>query len=122
MAPLMFTHSGSCAGNLIEPCHTFDVGYAPEKTSHGHGLKPIESLFSTLDIWDPIITLSLSLGELLSTKTMSWVDILQLTRTVSQKPKGKVNTFRVFLGTVDFGGCGLFSSGRRSHYGLSFTA
>lgn len=70
MAPLMITHSGSCAGNLIEPCHTLDVEYAPEKTSRRHGLKPIESLFSTLDIWDPIITLSLSLDELLSTKTM----------------------------------------------------
>ena len=42
-------------------------------------------LGTTLGVRDPTAIPSLSQGELLSTKTTSWVDTLQLTRTVSQK-------------------------------------
>ena len=55
------------------------------------GYNPIESLYlqflaiSTLCVGDTSVAQSLSQGELLSMKTMVWVDILQLTRTVSQK-------------------------------------
>lgn len=45
----------------------------------GHGFKPIESLISllvtTLGIQSPSVASSLSLGDLSSTKSMSWVDI-----------------------------------------------
>jgi hypothetical protein len=42
-------------------------------------------LATTLGIPDASVALSLSLNELLRTKTVFWVDILQLARTVSQK-------------------------------------
>jgi len=54
-----------------------------------HGFKPIESLYQsacfTLGVWDLSIATSLSQGELLRTKTMSWVDMIRLTRTVTLK-------------------------------------
>jgi hypothetical protein len=42
-------------------------------------------MLTTLGIWYPSVAPSLSQGELWRTKTISWVDILQLARTVSQK-------------------------------------
>lgn len=55
-----------------------------------HQFKPVEFFISqvatTLGGQDPSAALNLSQGELLRTKTMFWVDILQLARTVSQKP------------------------------------
>jgi hypothetical protein len=39
---------------------------------------------TTLDARDPSVAASLSQGQLLNTKTMSWVGILQLKRTVLQ--------------------------------------
>ena len=56
------------------------------------------------DAWvvrDAGAALSLSQDELLSTKTMFWVDILQLTSTVSQKqtyrsPKARLVCFETF--------------------------
>ena len=40
-----------------------------------------------MGIWDPYVALSLFQGKLLSTKTMPWVGIFQLTRAVSQKAR-----------------------------------
>lgn len=37
----------------------------------------------TLDVGDPTVALCLSKDELLSTKAMFWVDILELTQTAS---------------------------------------
>jgi hypothetical protein len=45
---------------------------------------------TTLHAQDPSIASSLSQDQVLSTKTMLWVDILQLTRTVRKK-----QTFRI---------------------------
>ena len=52
---------------------------------------------------------SLSQGELLNTKTVFLVDILQLTRAVSQKQKlrSKVSTVRGFPVTMDVDEVGL---------------
>jgi hypothetical protein len=47
---------------------------------------------ATLAFWDPSVAMSLSQNEHLSTKTILWVDILQLTRTVGQK---------LHFGTID---------------------
>lgn len=53
---------------------------------------------TALGLQDPSVALSLSQGELLSTKTVSWFDIVQLARTFSQKQKqeSKVSAFRDF--------------------------
>jgi hypothetical protein len=50
---------------------------------------------TTMDVQDPSVTPSLFQDDLLSTKTMFCVDILQLTRTISQKqkPKSETSTF-----------------------------
>lgn len=58
----------------------------------------ISWLVATLSLQDPSVALSLSQGELLSTKPISWVDIFQLTRTASQKQKqeSKVSAPRGF--------------------------
>jgi len=63
-----------------------------------------------LVVQNPSVALSLSQRELLSTKPKSWVDIVHLTRTISQKRNGsqksKVSTFRDFPRTMDFDGLG----------------
>lgn len=40
---------------------------------------------TTLDVQEPRVALSLSLDEILRTKTTFWVNVLPLTRMVSQK-------------------------------------
>lgn len=68
-------------------------------------------------MWDHSVALNLSQGEFLNTKALSWVDILQLTRTVNQKrndrsPKAKSVHLESFR-TLDFDGSGLcFHFGR----------
>lgn len=49
-------------------------------------VKPIGGqLAATLGFGDPIVALNFSQGELLSTKSMFWVEIFWLKRRVSQK-------------------------------------
>lgn len=59
----------------------------------GYECKPIEVFISQAatapGVWDARVALNLSLGELLSIKPLSWVDRLQLTRTVSQKQNNR---------------------------------
>ena len=66
---------------------------------------------TALGVWDQCVVLSLSQGELLSTKTTSWVDMAQLTRIASQKQnytevKKASSTFKDFPRTMDFDGLG----------------
>ena len=53
---------------------------------------------------EPNGALSLALDEILRTKITFWIGILQLTRTVSRKPKGKAGTFRDCPKAVDLDG------------------
>lgn len=53
------------------------------------------SWVTILGVWDRRVALSLSQGEILSTKTMFWLDIVQLTRTVSQKWNYKTQNSRL---------------------------
>ena len=81
---------------------------SPQRRLLGPGFKSIERLLvglaATLDVHS--VALNFSPGVLLSTKTISWLDRLQLTRTVSrkrnqQKLKNKVSTIRNFP-SLDF--------------------
>jgi hypothetical protein len=49
----------------------------------------IRHLATTMDVLDPSVVPNFFQGGLSRTKTMFWVDILQLTRTISQKQKQK---------------------------------
>lgn len=59
------------------------LGHRLQRRLLRHGFKPIEIFISQpvtmLGVWDPGVALSLSQDELLRTKAISWVDILQST-------------------------------------------
>lgn len=75
-----------------------------------HGFKSIESSYLLADhnigCSGSNCSLSISQGDILNTKTVSWVEILHLKRPVIQvklqKPKGEVITFRDFPWILDF--------------------
>ena len=64
------------------------MGVSPREDCSEMGLSQKKVFISqpatTLGVQDSSLTLSLSRGELLSTKTTPWIEILQLIRTVSQ--------------------------------------
>ena len=77
----------------------------------GHRLgqqKIIRQPATTLDARDPSVAASLSQGQLLNTKTMSWVGILQLKRTVLRsrtiEAKKQDSPFRDLPKTIGFDG------------------
>lgn len=66
----------------------------------GHKFRTIESIswaVNILDIYDPSETLNLSQGELLCTNIMSWVDILDQTRPVSQNQSYQSHKVRLVV-------------------------
>lgn len=65
------------------------VQYSIEKTAVTWAYPIGSQPATTLSAQSSSVALSLSLGELLSTNTMFWVDILQLITTVSQKQNYK---------------------------------
>lgn len=75
------------------------------------GLSQLEVFSSrpttTLGIPDASVALSLSPDELLRTKTVFWVDILQLARTVSQKQNYRSQNARL-VHVETFLDCGLW--------------
>ena len=66
-----------CGASAREDC--LDMGFSQWKVS-------LSQLVTTLGVWDPSVALNLAQGELLSPKTMSWADTLQLTRTGNNWP------------------------------------
>ena len=50
-----------------------------------------------MGVWDDTVSISLSQGELLSRKTTSWDDILELTRTFSQIQNNRNQEERLVL-------------------------
>jgi hypothetical protein len=52
----------------------------------------ISQLATTLGVWDPSVTLSLSRGEILNI-ALSWVDTLQLTRTLARSRIVEASTY-----------------------------
>ena len=71
-----------------EPSTSLCCGLFSKRRLFQHRFKLIESLYypaNNYTVQDPRVAPSISQGELLNIKTAPWVDILQLTRTVSQK-------------------------------------
>ena len=93
MRPLV--SQGLASGDLAGASRNI-VRYLPEKTAWTRvqvNKVFFSQLMSTVGVQDPSAVLSLSQGELLSTKTTSWTDTAHLARTVIQKLKGRITDF-----------------------------